>query len=340
MKHLKPVVLLVSAFFFIVLMIPTLLVIPFGDKTGGELTEQPSSVKQQTEAKVGPKVEVAVYRMKTKQVEKLPLEDYVVGVVASEMPANFEIEALKAQSLAARTYIVQRMLNGDIGTELPEGANISDTVTHQVYKSPDELKLQWKGDYKRNMERVTKAVQETAGQILTFEDQPISAQFFSTSNGYTENSEEYWSNALPYLKSVESPWDKKSPKFTDQKVMSLKEFEQRLGVKFPTDGSLGKVVSRTTGKRIATVEISGKTLTGKEIRDKLSLNSADFNWVKKGNQIVITTKGSGHGVGMSQYGANGMAAEGKSYQDIVSHYYKGVVIASPDQYASKLTAKQ
>ncbi|MBM7704032.1 stage II sporulation protein D [Metabacillus iocasae] len=343
MKHIKPVVLLVSVFFFIVLMIPTLLVVSFGDKTDGKLTEKKTSESQKVEMKqtnLGPQIEVAVYRMSTKKVATLPLEEYVVGVVASEMPADFEVEALKAQSLAARTYIVQKMLSGNIGKKLPGGAHVSDTVTHQVYKSADELKVQWQGDYNWKMEKVRKAVQETAGQILTFENQPISAQFFSTSNGYTENSEEYWSNPFPYLQSVESPWDKEAPSFTDQKVVSVKEFEQQLGIKIPTDGSLGKVVARTTGKRIASIEIGGKTLTGKEVREKLDLRSADFNWAKKGNQIVITTKGSGHGVGMSQYGANGMAVEGKSYKQIVEYYYKGVSIALPDQYVSKLTAKQ
>ncbi|WP_334110123.1 stage II sporulation protein D, partial [Anoxybacillus sp.] len=168
-----------------------------------------------------------------------------------------------------------------------------------------------------------------------YNNEPIEAAFFSTSNGYTENSEAYWQNAFPYLTSVESPWDEQSPKFYEQVTFSVREFEQRLGVTLPKDGSVGKVIARTPGKRVALVDINGKQLTGREVREKLQLKSTDFTWTRQGHNIVITTKGYGHGVGMSQYGANFLAKQGKTYKDIVTYYYQGVRIQDVSLVASK-----
>jgi stage II sporulation protein D len=280
-----------------------------------------------------------VYRANKDVIENIPLEEYVVGVVASEMPAEFEEEALKAQALAARTFILRYLLAGEkIGT--PEGADVTDTVNHQVYKGEEELRAIWKGDYAWKLAKVTEAVKATAGQILTYNNEPITASFFSTSNGKTENSEEYWPNEIPYLRSVESPWDIDTPKFLKQVSLSVADFQNKLGVQLGSDDTVGKITARTTGNRVDTVEINGKQLTGREVREKLKLQSSDFSWERKGENIVITTKGYGHGVGMSQYGANGMALEGKKHSDIVAHYYKGVEIGSAEQYLTKLTAKQ
>jgi len=340
MKRLKPFIALLSFLFVIVLLIPTVVVIPFGEKASVKLAEKQSvpAVKTQVKSE-GPAVEVAVYRSKEKKVEHVPLEEYVVGVVAAEMPAEFELEALKAQALTARTYIVKQMLH-DQPINLPDGANVTDTVMHQVYYSNEELRRLWGPDYDWKMKKITEAVRTTQGQILVYNNNPIEAAFFSTSNGYTENSEAYWENAFPYLQSVESPWDKQSPKFYDQKVMTVSEFEQKLGIQLPKDGSMGVILSRTPGKRIGVVKIGGKQFKGREIREKLELKSTDFTWMRKGNEIIITTKGYGHGVGMSQYGANGMAKEGKTYDQIVKHYYKGVEISSATAYLTKLTAKK
>ncbi|MGM0838920.1 MAG: stage II sporulation protein D [Bacillota bacterium] len=339
MRNLKPFIVLTSILFVMVLMIPTLLVMPFTDKVSGKLAEELQN-KQQVQSSVAESpIDVAVYRANKDVIENIPLEEYVVGVVASEMPAEFEEEALKAQALAARTFILRHLLAGEkIGT--PEGADVTDTVNHQVYKGHEELKTIWKGDYAWKLAKVKEAVKATAGQILTYNNEPITASFFSTSNGKTENSEEYWPNEIPYLRSVESPWDIDTPKFLKQVSLSVADFQNKLGVQLGADGTVGKITARTTGNRVDTVEINGKQLTGREVREKLQLQSSDFNWERKGDNIVITTKGYGHGVGMSQYGANGMALEGKKHSDIVAHYYKGVEIGSAEQYLTKLTAKQ
>ncbi len=284
-------------------------------------------------------VAVSVFRSQSEQVEEVPLEQYVIGVVASEMPADFELEALKAQALTARTYIIKHMLHpGDI--QLPDGAMVTDSVMHQVYHNEDELRALWGAEYERKRARIERAVLSTQGQVLTFEDEPITASFFSTSNGYTENSEDYWQNEIPYLRSVESPWDQTSPRFTSEKDIPVAEFEQKLGVTLASDDAVGTISERTEGGRVAKVQINGKELSGREVRDKLELDSSDFQWQRQGDHVQIQTRGWGHGVGMSQYGADGMAKEGKNYQEIVRHYYRGIDIQALEPYVAQLTAKK
>ncbi len=340
----KPVVLLAAALFFVTLLVPTILVLPFGgEKVSGKLgeTSQQHAEPEQNavNASTEPSVEVAVYRASKEVVESLPLEEYVIGVVSSEMPADFEKEALKAQALTARTYIVKRLMMSQ-GNDLPKDADVGDTEFYQVYKSKEELKKGWGSDYDWKIAKVEEAVKDTAGQILTYEGNPIDATFFSTSNGFTENSEAIWSNSLPYLKSVESPWDKKSPKFNGKKVIPISEFEKKLGVQVPSGGEIGKVVERTKGNRVGAVDINGKKISGKKIRESLGLMSTDFNWERKGKNIIVNTRGYGHGVGMSQYGANGMAQEGKPYSEIVQYYYQGVEIADAEPFITTITAKK
>lgn len=336
MKQLKPLLFTSALLIAISFLVPSLLVLPFSkEEATVELDEQMAELPPKE--KDQPTAEVSVYRTVAQTVEKLPLEEYVVGVVASEMPADFEEEALKAQALTARTYIVNYLLKPETG-QLPQNADVTDTVNHQVYKNKNELKLLWEKDYEWKMKKITEAVQSTEGEILTYNNKPITASFFSTSNGYTENAEDYWNNPVPYLKSVESPWDSQSPKFNDQKVISVKEFQQKLKVNIENSNDIGTITARTSGKKVAAVTIGGKSFTGREVREKLELKSTDFTWERKGKSIIITTKGYGHGVGMSQYGANGMAKDGKKYDDIVTHYYQGISISNTNQFFDKRVA--
>lgn len=337
---LKPFVIVSAILFVVTLMIPTLVVLPFSEgKVSGKLGEETAKETVAEAPPTGPAVEVAVYRTASESVETLELDNYVTGVVASEMPATFELEALKAQALTARTYIVRQMISSE-KLEVPDGALVTDTVQHQVFKNEEELRKIWGKDYSWKIEKIRKAVQETSGQILTYEGSPIDATFFSTSNGYTENAESVWQGALPYLKSVESPWDLNSKEFNGQKVVSVSDFEQLLGVKVGSGDTIGKVVERTSSNRVSKVDFNGTVLTGQDIRTKLELKSTDFTWERKGDQIVINTKGYGHGVGMSQYGANGMAQEGKNYVDIAKYYYQGVEVVSSNDLLTKITAQK
>lgn len=339
MKFSKPLFITVALLIALVIIVPAALVIPFAKAKVGEETasKTPPAIESiPAPGKADTAVQVAVYREKQKKVETLPVEEYVTGVVASEMNASFEIEALKAQALAARTFVVQRMLSGG----KKNNADVTDTVKDQVYKGKDELKKQWGNNYENNLKKIEEAVSKTAGQVLTYDGKPISASFFSTSNGRTENAADYWGNDYPYLKSVDSPWDQASPKFTSEQTFTVVDFQKRLGVKVLADGKVGNIKDLTEGKRVKDVAFQGKTLTGKEVREKLDLRSSDFTWKQQGDKIIVTTKGFGHGVGMSQYGANGMAAEGKKYTDIVAHYYKGVEIKTMNDYEGKLMVKK
>lgn len=277
---------------------------------------------------------VPIYLTREQRVDQVPLETYVRNVVAAEMPANFEFEALKAQAIASRTYIVKRLIDGDSSQVPVQGAIVTDTVAHQAYIGEEQMKMNWgEADYPTRLDKLNRAVNETAGEVITYQGKPIQASFFSTSNGYTENSEEYWRDYIPYLRSVPSPWDKElSPKYKETKTMSLQEFFKRIGVTAvpaaATSGSAGmKVLATTSGHRIKTMSAGGRSFTGREMREKLELNSSHFTWKVNGSRIEITTYGYGHGVGMSQWGANGMAKEGKSAEAILKYYYQGVELS-------------
>ncbi|NCU16282.1 stage II sporulation protein D [Pallidibacillus pasinlerensis] len=342
MKKLNPIVIVGGILLVAIILIPSILVLPFASgKTGTTSVEIPTkeTTKDWDEVlKEASMIDVSVYRTAKDEIETVPLEQYIVGVVASEMPAEFEEEALKAQALAARTYVIKQMMS-DVQRGIVKGADINDTVEHQVYKDEEQLQEQWKGNYEKNIEKIRRAVYETRGQILVYEDEPITASYFSMSNGYTENSDDYYSSAFPYLTSVESPWDTEAPKFTVETTIPVNEFESALGVKI--EGShVGKIVSRTNSNRVEKVRIGNKEFTGREIRNKLGLRSTDFTWELSGQNVVIITKGYGHGVGMSQYGANGMAKSGKTFEEIVKHYYQGVEITDATKYIEQHVVKK
>lgn len=325
----------------IILIIPSLIVGPGDDESA---SEEPAAVEATAEqegeeaaADLGASpFSVAVMRSTTETVENIPLEEYVAGVVSAEMPADFEMEALKAQSLAARTYTVNHLLYQD--QDASENYDVTDTVQHQVYKSEEELMQQWGSDFDWKMNRIKEAVSATKGEILTFEDTPITAAFFSTSNGKTENSEDYWENEIPYLRSVESPWDKESPKFTDQQTFSIAQLSELLEVDLPNQTPLFIEETRTASDRVDELSLEGYTFSGREVREKLNLPSSDFTIRQSNNHLIFTTEGYGHGVGMSQFGANGMAKEGKTYQEIIKHYYQGVEISTVTETAPTLVS--
>lgn len=329
-----PAAFLLLGLLLFILAVPTLIVLPFGeekDAAGTVVEEQPAETVNLGASPFS----VAVMRSTSETVDNVPLEEYVARVVASEMPAEFEMEALKAQALAARTYIVNHKLYQDNSGEF----DVTDTTQHQVYKDEQQLRQTMDEDYTEHMNKVKQAVAATKGEILTYNNAPITPAFFSTSNGYTENSEDYWKNELPYLRSVESPWDKQSPKFLDQQVVSLKEVEEALEIELPNDGSVAMELTRTESQRVDQLKIADSTFSGREVREEFDLQSSDFSIEQKNDHLIFTTKGFGHGIGMSQYGANGMAKNGKTYKEIVQHYYQEVTISTVDDTAPTLVAR-
>ncbi|MBB6450452.1 stage II sporulation protein D [Geomicrobium halophilum] len=337
---MKKLILTVVLFTGLLIVLPALLVLFYSGTSTHPLAAPASDPDSDTissyqdeaeEYKPGPEVVVPVYREGQDKVEDVELEDYVAGVVSAEMPAAFEMEALKAQALVARTFVVKQMKLGD-DESLPEDAIVTDTTSHQVFKNEEEWEQEWGAEAEDRMEKINSAVEATAGEIITYDGSPITASFFSTSNGHTENAEEYWETSLPYLQSVESPWDVGSPRYENTKRYPVAEIEQRLGVSIPEGTDLQENIERTEGNRIASVTIGNTTFHGREIRELLELDSSDFEWQREGEEIVIHTKGWGHGVGMSQYGADGMAKEGNNYRQIVDHYYQDVEIAEDSSH--------
>ena len=264
---------------------------------------------------------VRVKREQTNTIEVVPFEDYVVGVLAGEMPVNFELEALKAQAVAARTYVMKKMSDNR-----NQDYDIVDTVQNQVYISDEELKDKWQDKYQELINKVKTAVLETKGEYLSYNGKVIEAFFFSTSVGKTENSEEVFKESLPYLRSVDSTWDEEvSPVFNDSKEYSLQEFFERLNLKY-SDQINVEVLNTTSTGRIKNIKINDKKFTGSEVYKNLNLRSTFFEINQVGSNVIINTKGYGHGVGMSQYGALAMAKKGYKYDEILKYYYQNVQI--------------
>ena len=266
-------------------------------------------------------INVRVKRLATNEIQIVPLEEYIVGVLAGEMPVYFELEALKAQAVASRSYVLKRLeYNKD------SEYDVVDSVLNQVYLDDNYLKEAWGKDYVVNINKLRTAVNETIDEYLEYDGEIIDALFFSTSNGYTEDASIVFNLELPYLKSVESKWDAQtSSVFNSQKTISLQEFYEKLGLEYKKQLSFN-VLERSDTNRIIKLEINGNMLNATDVYNKLGLRSTDFNLTQVGTNVVIDTKGYGHGVGMSQYGALGMAKEGYNYMQILEYYYSGAEI--------------
>ena len=247
----------------------------------------------------------------------IPLEEYVVGVVASEMPASFHEEALKAQAVAARTYVLKKINDN-------KSYDVLDTTSDQVYLNNVQLKEKWKNNYKKYLKKIKKVVNETKNELLVYNGEIIDAFFFSTSSGYTENSEEVFKEARPYLKSVSSPWDTISPLYTEKYFFTKSSFCEKLAIEC-NDLDINILEVTSTG-RIKKIKINNKVFSGNTIKNKLKLRSSFFLIKLIDNEVYIETKGYGHGVGMSQYGAEALALKGYKYDEILKYYYQNVEI--------------
>jgi len=257
-------------------------------------------------------------------LQSMDLEEYLFGVVLAEMPASFETDALKAQAVAARTctlYCTSR------GTKHENAAVCTDSNCCQAYLSPEDYKKA--GGEEESFQKVRKAVYATAGQVLTYEGALIDATYFSCSGGRTEDAAAVWGGDVPYLQSVESPGEEKSDDFYTEVTFTPKEFSALLGRSLSGTPQqwLGSVV-RTQGGGVQTMVIAGKTYTGRELRQMLKLNSTAFTMEVSGGNILVKTSGRGHRVGMSQYGADAMAATGSSYGEILAYYYRGAELTN------------
>lgn len=254
--------------------------------------------------------------------EKMELDTYVIGAVLGEMPVTFDVEALKAQAVVARTYALKRFTTGK---KHMYGAVCTVSSCCQAYCAAADY-LAMNGS-QEGVNKVISIVHETTNQVLTYQDALIEATYFSCSGGRTEDALAVWGTDIPYLQAVESPGEENATYYTDAVQFTADAFADALGI--VATGSPAKwfgPVTYTEGGGVATMEIAGSVFKGTEIRQKFGLRSTVFTIMAVGNNIHVSTKGFGHRVGMSQYGAEAMAVSGSDYQEILAHYYPGTVL--------------
>ena len=275
---------------------------------------------------------ISVYIKAEDKVCDMDMSQYLKEAVAAEMPAEFEPEALKAQAVAARTYLVNRIKadNPDAKKE-HNGAQICTDSTHcKAWMSEADRKNAWEKDKAdAYWKKISDAVESTSGIIITYNNAPISAVFHSTSSGFTENAKDVWGGDVPYLVSVESKGDEASPKFHSELVLSVEDFKKKAeenidGVNW--DSGLFSDIERSGAGSIKTIKLGGVEIKGSKLRSIYGLRSANIDIYEENENVYMEVTGFGHGVGMSQYGANYLASQGMKYEDILKTYYTGVEV--------------
>lgn len=278
----------------------------------------PTSTLAPSEQAQQPLSSVIINVLNEGTVTEMDLETYLAGVVLGEMPADFEAEALKAQAVVARTFTLRSEQIGKHNA----AAVCTDSNCCQAYISPESYLSQ--GGTQENIDRIYAAVTDTQGMVLTYNGELIEATYFSCSGGSTEDAVAVWGTDVPYLRATDSPGEEQAAHYTDTVSFSADEFMKALGLKL--DGApktwLGSV-TYTAGGGVDTMLIGNVSFSGTELRNLLALRSTAFTMTADDTTITITTRGYGHRVGMSQYGADAMAANGSSYDKILAHYYQG-----------------
>lgn len=267
---------------------------------------------------------VKVMNASSKNITEMSLREYLIGVVAAEVNPAYHEEAIKAQVVASHTKLEYTKLHK---TDNLEDADITDSAsTHQGFLTEDEQREKWSDNYKTYREKLEKCVDEVINTILTYENEPINAVFHAISNGQTENASDVWGGDYPYLISVQSAGDKLSPAYKSEVTVTSEEFKKKL---IDNNVDLGenpekwveKITNTDTGM-VKEIIIGGKNFKGTEIRTIFELKSSTFAVKYNDGSFVFTVCGYGHGVGMSQYGANHMAQQGFNYEQILEHYYQ------------------
>lgn len=311
------------------------------ETVGGDQETAPASVSAETAEvtatteKAADKPEItkfSFYRSQTGETDTISPEDYVLGVVTAEMPVSFGSEALKAQAVAARTYALCRIGSGKVHAD---GSPLCDSASCcAAYLSPSDAAERWGADAAgKILSDVKSAVNATAGEIVLYDNRPISAVWHSSSFGTTESAEAVWGYPVPYLIPVPTPEEDKRAE-ADLPIEKLREIIFSSDDGHPASDSIyvganrELAVSLTPSGRVSRLTYDGKTVSGSVLRSALGLNSCRMEISLTEDSVKIVTHGYGHGVGMSQYGAAAMASQGASYKEILSHYYPGTEIGS------------
>ncbi|MFA7411454.1 MAG: stage II sporulation protein D [Tissierellaceae bacterium] len=295
------------------------------------------TIDRKSPIKLNKKIDkLKIYNNYSKEVEEIPIDDYIKGVVAAEMPAEFHMEALKAQAVAARTYAIFRSLKYPQGHPDHLGAALCNGVHCQAYLSLEELEdihgSSWVENY---WAKIEEAVDTTRNLGIFYDGEIIEPLYHSTSGGWTEDAREVFALSLPYLKSVPSPNEEEAPRFKSILTMAIDDFIAKIKSAYPKVNISRenihekiKLIDKTMTGRVKKVSIDGIVVEGRDLRDLFDLDSTSFiiTLDTSLNIIEIETRGYGHGVGMSQWGANGMAKNGSDYEEILRHYYTGVEV--------------
>ncbi|MCI8654770.1 MAG: stage II sporulation protein D [Clostridia bacterium] len=277
---------------------------------------------------------IKLLHTETGDIEEINIDEYLYGVVSAEMPASYEIEALKAQAVVARTYLIYQIINS---SDKHENAHICDSYACcQAWISKEERFERWEeADRESNWQKIVTAVNDTAGKIVTYSGNPINAFFHSNSGGTTESSVNIWGGIdYPYLKSVTTSGEDGYEQYSSDVTMSNEELINKLKVKysnieidFSNDESI-KIIEHTESGRVRTIRLGNVEIAGTEARTLLGLKSTNFEVSKSDGNITFSVLGYGHGVGMSQTGADSMAKSGSNFEDIIKHFYTGVEITN------------
>ena len=269
------------------------------------------------------------------QIEELPIEQYLYGVVSAEMPANYEEEALKAQAVAARTYTIYQISNskGKHG----EADVCDDSTCCQAWISKENRMQKWsEEDRKKNWSKIVSVVNSTAGKIITYNNEVINAFFHSNSGGKTELASNVWIGGkdFPYLQSVETSGEDGYTQYSSEVIISKKDLVEKLKQEYPEiqinfeESENIKILDYTQSGRVKTIKFGNTEIAGTKVRSLVGLKSTNFSINSEGDNVIFSVKGYGHGVGMSQTGADSMAKAGSSYEEILKHFYTGVEITT------------
>ena len=278
--------------------------------------------------------QVKLWHQKTSTVEEIDLDTYLYGVVSAEMPASFEEEALKAQAVVARTYTIYKIMHN---ANKHEGADIcDDSSCCQAWISKEDRLAKWKEEERQsNWEKIVKSVDSTKGKIITYEGNPINAFFHSNSGGQTETTINVWGGSdYPYLQSVATSGEEAYSQYQSEVTLSKQSFIDKIKEKhadfeidFSKENAI-EILEYTEAGRVKTIRIGNKEFSGVEVRSLLGLKSANFTVTIETENVKFSVIGYGHGVGMSQTGADSMAKQGSSYEEIIQHFYTGVEIVN------------
>lgn len=334
---MKKIFIYLLGFIIIFFIIPTLLTISPPkenvEETISNIEENSEeTVKQQEQYNYQKYKTIKLLHQETGQVEELNIDEYLYGVVSSEMPANYEIEALKAQAVVARTYTIYQIIHN---SGKHENADICDDFNCcQAWISKDERMAKWSAEEaESNWNKILEAVNSTSGKIITYNGEPINAFFHANSGGITESSLNIWGGIdYPYLKSVETAGEEGYTQYSSEVVYSKEELINKIKEKYPeceidfSQENCIQIIEYTTSSRVKTIKFGNIEMAGTEARNILGLKSTNFTFIIEGDNIKFSVTGYGHGVGMSQTGADALAKTGSNYEEIIKHFYTDVEI--------------